>query len=331
MLTMQSIATALRAQAVCDAVGDPFEFGDPSFCEVQKYVDADAEISITDDTQMTLFGLEALIECRARYSRYSTELAASYLRVGYSWWFSAQTGERVVEWLPYESRLFMYPAMRKQRHPGGTVMRSLRQQVETGTRKANDRNGCGGVMRLLTIAAAPLLWRGVGVWEQKQLAYMDTRITHGGTEAFAASQLWVAAALELVTSNESLEPDGPRDRLGRASRQLVKLATKIEQLGQGWTGLECLKMACWALHVADGSFSQLLVLSIAHGGDSDSVGAVAGALWGLYWGSRTSFAKEVPERLVRRVSERDIIESVLSRLTEAVQDVRFPVQENSAV
>jgi ADP-ribosylglycohydrolase len=54
------VVNGLYAQAVCDAVGDPFEFKtgiDPKM--VSSFVKKYARLNITDDTQMALFGFEA--------------------------------------------------------------------------------------------------------------------------------------------------------------------------------------------------------------------------------------------------------------------------------
>jgi ADP-ribosylglycohydrolase len=72
-------------------------------------------------------------------------------------------------------------------------------------------------------------------------------------------------------------------------------------LGAGFYATEAVDMAMWAVNNSD-DFEELLLNSICHNGDSDSVGAIAGGFWGL-------MTKEMPsKRLLDRVVEWPSIE-----------------------
>lgn len=63
--------SALYSQAVADAIGNPFEFGNPTGAVVSEYMGSPNQLRITDDTQMAMFSLEALILSAPASSRTS--------------------------------------------------------------------------------------------------------------------------------------------------------------------------------------------------------------------------------------------------------------------
>jgi ADP-ribosylglycohydrolase len=77
----------------------------------------------------------------------------------------------------------------------------------------------------------------------------------------------------------------------------------ISELGEGWTAQECVNMAIYAFKSAK-TFDELLEISIAHDGDSDSVAAIAGSLWGLA-------GREVPQEYIDKLVEMDAIKYVI--------------------
>lgn len=82
----------------------------------------------------------------------------------------------------------------------------------------------------------------------------------------------------------------------RGVSERVSGATRITDLGSGFYAKEAVDMAIWCVVNSD-SYEELLLNSICHDGDSDSVGAIAGGLWGL-------MTKEMPSAtLLKRVAE----------------------------
>ena len=81
-------------------------------------------------------------------------------------------------------------------------------------------------------------------------------------------------------------------------------ASAITAFGTGWTALSCVQMAMWAVHHAQ-AYDELLTLAICHEGDSDSVAAVAGSLWGR--GGRPGW-----EKYAARLEQHTVIERLLA-------------------
>lgn len=80
--------------------------------------------------------------------------------------------------------------------------------------------------------------------------------------------------------------------------QLLKLAMKfsesdksdiqcIRELGEGWVGEEALAIAVYCSLKYSHNLQKALVVSVNHGGDSDSTGSITGNILGAYLGSDT--------------------------------------------
>jgi hypothetical protein len=85
----------------------------------------------------------------------------------------------------------------------------------------------------------------------------------------------------------------------------IPKAKSITDIGLGWTSDECVDMAIWSFTSAR-NFEELLDLSVAHPGDSDSVAAVACSLWGI--ASRPGWQK-----YYEQVNEREMIDFFLEK------------------
>lgn len=115
-----------------------------------------------------------------------------------------------------------------------------------------------------------------------QASCASALITHKHPENVAATNLYINAASAAL-----------KDQI------FTRDADHIKELGEGWTAWECVEMAVYAAGKAK-TFDELLEISIAHDGDSDSVGAIAGSLWGLA-------GKEVPKEYIDKLVEKDAI------------------------
>lgn len=292
---MSRLRNAFYAQAVCDAVGAPFEFGDPQPSEVLKFA-INGKLEITDDTQMALFGQEAVNRCyrvthakpMAIHATLCDAVEKAYLR-----WYETQSETREVK--PGHFGLQAEPLMRHCRAPGNACMSSLRRlakgkpSYDRQVAISNNHNGCGAVMRLLPFAG---LMESTGDFKFAQsIALKSAAITHGHPEVAIAVELYMRAADEALRGDWSQRND-------------FVTTKSITNLGEGWTSLECVMMALWAVANSK-SFEELLVNSICHPGDSDSVAAVAGSIWGLY-------GHEVPTHMLDRLVEKKVIDKVLA-------------------
>lgn len=277
-----NIKNAFYAQAVADAVGADFEFGNPDVLRVRRVIHGTSDLEITDDTQMALFGLEGLSDPR-NVSRYDG-VRAAYVR-----WYETQTqdwgGSRDISG---SARLQAFPQMWQRRAPGNACMRSM-GLVATGKYVENDSNGCGTVMRMLPFAVHA---RHVGLPDATQLAHMCAAITHLGDEIPYTTNIFMKI-VDLIQKGESIP--------------LFKV-NRITDLGEGWTAKSCLNMAVWAYQNSH-TYHELMEHAICHPGDSDSVAAVAGALWGIA-------GREVPQVLIDRLVEKDAIDYCVQQYEE---------------
>lgn len=272
---MSTNLNAFLAQGLADAVGRPFEFGSPSPKIVQKYMDGDEPLHISDDTQMALFGLHGMtLGLRLGEPLHQVKLA-------YLDWLRTQQAQ----YLANQGGLLNERKLWRREAPGMTCLASLRA-IAQGQPLPRRGNGCGTVMRLLPFAC---YGKSSGDWDcARKLAEATSLLTHTGTQIVPATRLYMDVAHDLATTGKSAKVT-----------MHAKMVPTIDSYGQGWDAESCMAMALWALGHAK-TFRQLLVHAIAHGGDSDSVAAVAGGLWGLA-------GRDVPEGLAARLDEQDVI------------------------
>ncbi|SDC86311.1 ADP-ribosylglycohydrolase family protein [Actinokineospora iranica] len=327
----------LLAGAVGDALGAPIEFLSiedirarfgPS--GVTGYAEAyGGRGRITDDTQMTLFTVEAMIRGHlGRRLMFFEQQPASVVQHAYQRWFHTQGtpwhragGSYAMEaepdgWLIGERGLF------HRRAPGATVLTALKGYAggaERGTlsHKLNDSKGCGAVMR-----AAPCALWSEDPLDSFVVAAQSGALTHGhpsgylsaGALAFVVHRLLDGAALpdalvevraELVTWEESAETVQALDaavalaRRGRPTPE--QLAT---ELGGGWVGEEALAIGVCAALAAD-NLADGLLLAVNHSGDSDSTGSICGNLLGAVHG-----VDAIPRPWLDELELREVIETL---------------------
>lgn len=246
---------------------------------------------ITDDTQMTLFSIEA-IATMVRLGDVSV-LAAGEL--AYGKWYRTQIGP-----VDNLTGFAANPLLQHTRAPGGTCMGALSRRSPVATSK-----GCGGVMRT---APAGLF----GLPDPYKVGYDLAGITHGhedgkapaGALAYLIDQLMRGrhigpAVVHMITHLNTVSPDSETLRLCRLAYQLqyepdlpYEALTAINGRGGGWTGDEALAIAIWcALRPAHDDirsrkawFSRALTLAANHDGDSDSTASIAGQIVGAWVG-----------------------------------------------
>lgn len=269
------IRNALFGMAIADATGAPFEFDFlPTDQEVLEY-SRNPNKNITDDTQMTLFGFQAVAKILSGSSAdpYST-FVEEYLN-----WYDTQVSviPNGASWL--NTKELMY----NRRWPGGTCLSALKAH-SGGKFPVNDSLGCGAVMRLLPIVQ---LFDTLSYERVLRIAEDSALTTHCHPDIIHPVRRLMGAYYDVLVG-EDLKCMSAQD---------------ISDLGGGWVSDECVEMAIWA-YCNSSSFDELLVKSICHNGDSDSVAAVAGSLWGLS-------GKEVPEL---EFKERKLLEEFSTHL-----------------
>ncbi|WP_158852589.1 ADP-ribosylglycohydrolase family protein [Saccharothrix deserti] len=282
---------------------------------------------ITDDTQMTLFTLEAVIRAHAQQRRSGNGDVVRSLRMAYQRWLHTQgtswvkargprhTSETPEGWLIGVRGLF------KRRAPGATCFFTLQDYGTTGragtiAEPVNDSKGCGGVMR-----AAP-----VALWSQDpavvfEVAAASAAITHGHPSGY------LPAGVLAVLVHHLLRGVPLRQALDAARTHLVRwdghnetsaaldaavaldgppTPEKIATLGNGAVGESALAIAVYAALATD-TLNAALLASVNHDGDSDSTGAVCGNIVGALYGEDA-----IDPTWLAQLELRDVIE----RLTD---------------
>lgn len=265
----------------------------------------------TDDTQMTLFTAEGLLDAATAGADNRTDVV-DHIHAAYRRWYGTQTGHG-----PGGSGLTALASMHHRRAPGATCLSAL-AQAEPGRvdHPVNDSKGCGGVMRV-----APL-----GVLDDSfAVANAAAALTHGHPSGWLAagalasmigSLLRGAHPGEAVDSGlESVRSEPDSDEVVQAVEVAISLtrtapvsAETVERLGAGWVAEEALAIAVYAFLVAD-DFDAAIFLGANHSGDSDSTASIAGQLFGAHAGGAA-----IPDHWLRDLEMADEIASLAEAL-----------------
>lgn len=334
----------LLGGAVGDALGAPVEFfglhkiretfGRDGVAGYAEFGDGAGEF--TDDTQMTLFTAEGILRAAHRamikgIAGAETEAVyRSYLR-----WLRTQKaerheindnndgdsgsgdGENVRDaedgWLVKEGLLYA------RRAPGNTCLGALEsgRMGKPGVR-LNDSKGCGGVMRV-----APA---GLAYFDDGEKAFeMGARfaaITHSHPSGYLPAGLFSAVIAGLVRGDSLMDAverslnilkkwDGHEETLWAAERAVNWSMSEpaepetLEKLGGGWVGEEALAISLFCALKFPGDFKRGVLLSVNHGGDSDSTGSIAGNLLGLINGRDA-----IPAEWIEKLRGREMVETI---------------------
>ncbi len=323
----------LLGGAVGDALGAPVEFASLAAIRarygpegIRDFVPAYGVLgAITDDTQMTLFTAEGLLQALRRGRERGIWDPPTMVYHAYLRWLETQ-GARP----PYPSEearqgeLLGIPALHASRAPGNTCLSALRSgRMGTPEMPLNDSKGCGGVMR-----AAPAGL--VGVEDPFELGCAVAAITHSHPSGYLAAGFLAALIAALAAGAELSEAMAPArsaliqwprheeclaavDEAVRLTREAPATPETVERLGAGWVAEEALAIALFAA-LATGDLERGVVLAVNHGGDSDSTGAIAGNILGALLGPEA-----IPARWLEHLELRDEIASLAQALAaEAV-------------
>ena len=284
----------LAGGAIGDALGYTVEFlrrsditrkfGEQGILAPQT--DAAGRILVSDDTQMTLFAAQGLIDS----AEPTLEARILSQRRAFLDWLETQEGV----FRPGRRGLLAHPALWARRAPGATCLSALRAGGKGDLiRPINDSKGCGGVMR----AAPAGLLPGVSPEEAFELGVRGAALTHGhpsghlpagALAALVASLMagrsledsWSAARRILATRDGAQETLEATDQaFDLAGRDRISNAEAIRRLGEGWTGEEALAIALFAALRGE-DLVDTLRIGANHDGDSDSTSAIAGNIRG---------------------------------------------------
>ena len=262
---------------------------------------------ITDDTQMAMSTARGLLDWRssgaARDRSLMTAVYQQYLA-----WLKTQDDPQLA------------------RGPGSTCLAALRSgRMGTILRPLNEGAGCGGIMRVHPV--------GIAHWKNPQLAFqlgMDiAAITHGDPRGYIPAGIH-AALIALLVRGVALY-DAVMSARSRARDHKVRGVSEVlrtidealntepsdespadiidSRLGKesprpgGWLGHDALAIALFAIFWPNGGKGdnfpiRAVQIAVNHSGDSDSTGALAGAILGAVYG---------PEPFERELSRHGIV------------------------
>lgn len=306
---------SLVGGAVGDALGYEVEFmplssilkkfGDKG---ITRYVLHNGVAEFSDDTQMTLFTAEGLMNGIIATKAGRPEEILPYIKEAYLTWYKTQTEQPSViygSWLSHIRTLW------SRRAPGNTCMGAL-SVMQSGVKPVNNSKGCGGVMRVAPIGifagAHPLNYN---VRFPAILAAYSADLTHkhiASTFASALMAMIVANCIELEYINQHVFECVVEMSIASIARgwpgnenewlyftKLMSRALKlgksdvpereaIRGLGEGWVGDEALAIAVFSVMRHIDNFEDCIVCAVNHDGDSDSTGAIAGNIIGAILG-----------------------------------------------
>lgn len=330
--------------AVGDAFGYAIEFDRWSTIQrkhgpkgLQHPVLHNGRLVVSDDTQMTLFTLEAINQVLQPHGdndrstlqhRFAIACRQAYRRWGHT------QGLRVSVFSEGCPQLYLQPAMRQRRAPGNTCLSAV-QAGATGTceQPINDSKGCGAVMRTAPIGLLP----SASPEQALTMGYQAGALTHGHVDGWLPAGM-LAAMVQSLMHGEHLEyaaeqalagsthathgQQMPSQRLLhtalRHARECMPASIAWLSLGEGWTGDEALAIAVYAAASTE-YYEDAICVAANHDGDSDSTASIAGQLVGTRDGILA-----VPHAWVRRL---DVLPEALALLAQFVtlENSLFPL------
>ncbi len=254
---------------------------------------------VSDDTQMTLFTANGLLNAKTQNISLKYGICRAYLE-----WYLTQVGKKSSKFK--DCWISDVPELNHRRAPGNTCMSAL-YDIYSGKQPVNNSKGCGGVMRVAPIPLYGAVDDRLTIEESDRLAAEAAEITHlhplGYIPAALMSHVIYRLALDNEPTRENMKNyimEGVEavskeykqfpnyvNRMTELAELAIELAdndkTDLEnvgKLGEGWVGEEALAIALYcALRYLD-NFEEAMIASVNHGGDSDSTGAVTGNILG---------------------------------------------------
>ena len=317
MNTLQDrIRGSLIGGAIGDALGYPVEFI-YSYEEIQKrygergiarldtnqhWLGEDEQVGkavVSDDTQMTLFTANGLLNAKRQKSNMKFSICRAYIE-----WYLTQVGKWSNKYK--DCWIARIPELNKRRAPGNTCMSSL-YAIYSGREAMNNSKGCGGVMRIAPIPLYAAVDNRMDILDADKLAGDAAEITHqhplGFISAALMSHVVYRLALNIEPTQDSMKHyimegvaemrkqykayHNDVERMTELAERAIFLIDNgktdlenIGHLGEGWTGEEALAIALYCALKHFDSFEEAMIAAVNHGGDSDSTGAVTGNILG---------------------------------------------------
>ncbi len=267
--------------AIGDALGAPVEFEQPGrFAPVEGYRSGGPwnlpAGYWTDDTSMAICVAESII---ANNRINPQDLMERFCR-----WF--QHGENSSTGVCFDI--------------GNTTVQALRRFLHSGSYQPAHNlaylSGNGSIMRLSPVAVR--WWR-----EPNQLidaAVAQSMVTHGSDECVSCC----ASLATILGAGIRGEP---------VHQQLADWANSIDvaQVSNSGRAIDTLEAAKWAVGVSN-DFKSSVLTAVNLGGDSDTIGAVAGQIAGAIWG-----LESIPQEWLSNLYQQDRLINLAEQLFDA--------------
>ena len=313
--------------AIGDALGYPVEFMSYDSIRrkygergIESYDLCGGKALVSDDTQMTLFTAQGLLNGEA-----DGEITTEKIYFAYLDWLKTQ-GYSVKCGYKGKYRLSDCKDLNYSRAPGNTCLTAL-SSGSMGVRKnrINTSKGCGGVMRVAPIglfidkfdgdfdkvaffaadAAAITHGHELGYIPAAALAYIVAKL-YKGAELIDAIENCIKAIDKLFPNAWHLkEFDDIMRKAIDLSAQDYEDEYAINRIGQGWVGEEALAIAVYCALKYKNDFKKAICAAVNHGGDSDSTGAIAGNISGTYLGY-----KKIPAEYLDDIELKDLLNKI---------------------
>lgn len=325
------IIGSLIGGAIGDALGYQIEFKrNVQDKEVTKYKDDKGIVS--DDTQMTLFTANGLIWRETRGAlRGIALLPPDAVYESYLDWLDTQYGinkhDKKISWIKDIKELNI------PRAPGNTCISALASGKKgTIDNPINDSKGCGGIMRV-----APLgLYMRSSEYAGKYAAEISA-ITHGHPLANIPSYVFATMIYFILNENLKIEEalnkamiqykekfniydkrnndyfENLVDKAVSLSKENISDLDAIAELGEGWVAEEAFAIAIYSCLKYQNSFEDAIICAVNHDGDSDSTGAIAGNIMGVYLGYDS-----IPKYYIDNLELKDVIYELAEDLSSDI-------------
>lgn len=331
------IRGSITGGAIGDALGYPIEFvysfndicarygkeGITEFDMSYPWLESEEKKALfTDDTQMTLYTVEGLLEAERNGKPIAPTVCNAYLA-----WYAHQAGRKVK--ISYQSKLSEIEELNQNRAPGNTCLSAL-AAIHAGKEPQNASKGCGGIMRVAPVG----LYGAAHDWspaDTARLAGELAELTHlHPLSTYSSATLAVIVQL-CASSEDTVDKEMFKGIVDKSLkivsdvygadaaamdefRKIVGNAMSLEddpqsdwqiiedRIGEGWVAEETLAIALFSTlrHVDD--FTGCLISAVNHGGDSDSTGAVAGNIIGAILGDDA-----IPGKFKKEIQLRDLL------------------------
>ena len=331
------IRGSITGGAIGDALGYPIEFvysfndicarygkeGITEFDMSYPWLESEEKKALfSDDTQMTLYTVEGLLEAERNGKPIAPTVCNAYLA-----WYAHQAGRKVK--ISYQSKLSEIEELNQNRAPGNTCLSAL-AAIHAGKEPQNASKGCGGIMRVAPVG----LYGAAHDWspaDTARLAGELAELTHlHPLSTYSSAALAVIVQL-CASSEDTVDKEmfkgivdkslkivsniyGADAAAMEEFRKIVGNAMSLEddpqsdwqiiedRIGEGWVAEETLAIALFSTlrHVDD--FTGCLISAVNHGGDSDSTGAVAGNIIGAILGDDA-----IPGKFKKEIQLRDLL------------------------